>query len=456
MPKWTILELIRNNPNAYKEVLKKRGKDLELADKAHEIDKKYRELLKEVEHLRHEVNKLTDEIKTLSDDSKKKELIEKGKQLKEELKKKEEELDQIEKERIRILYKLPNIIADDVPYGESDDQNLAVYYYGRPKVFKEFEEAFLNQTKGFDVDYTLIDYRPIGHADMAEYVLKLLDTYQAAQVASSRFYYEFNELVLLDFALSLYALEFLRKKGYKITIPPYMIRKDLLFGALDFETFEEMIYKIEDEDLYLIGTAEHALLGMCYKRVLEEDELPIRLAGWSPCFRREAGASGRDTKGAFRVHQFHKVEQFIFCKPDESQELHKELYNNMKELWEGLDIPFRIVVVCTGEMGRAAYKQYDIEAWMPAQGLYREMGSCSNCLDWQGFRANITYAKKDTGERVYVHTLNSTAIAIQRAICAILENCQTEDRVVKIPPVLHKYLKALGFEEKELVPKDQK
>jgi len=203
-----------------------------------------------------------------------------------------------------------------------------------------------------------------------------------------------------------------------------------------------MIYKIEGEDLYLIGTAEHPLLGLYEGRIIREDDLPIKLVGWSPCFRKEAGAHGKDTKGIFRVHQFHKVEQFIFSPPnlEESMKYFNEILNNTEELWQRLGIPYRVVNVCSGELGDHAAIKYDIEAWFPAQNRYREVASISNCLDWQAWRGHIVYREKHTGKENFVYTLNGTAIPTTRAICAILENYQTEEGVVKIPKVLRKYL----------------
>jgi len=276
------------------------------------------------------------------------------------------------------------------------------------------------------------------------------DLERAAKVAGARFYYLLNDLVWLDFALTMYALDFLRRDGFTIVSPPYMMRREAYSGVTAFSDFEEVIYKVEDEDLYLIATSEHPIAAMHMREVLEERELPLLYAGVSPCFRKEAGAHGKDTKGIFRVHQFNKVEQFVFCLPDQSWEWHEKLIENVERLWQGLGIPYRIVNICTGDLGIVAAKKYDLEAWMPAQGKYREMVSCSNCTDWQSYRLDIRFAEeRGKPSKGFVHTLNSTAIATTRAITAIIENFQLEDGRVEIPRVLRKYLEPI-----ESAPKD--
>ncbi|MEM5825626.1 MAG: serine--tRNA ligase, partial [Thermofilaceae archaeon] len=248
----------------------------------------------------------------------------------------------------------------------------------------------------------------------------------------------------------MYALDHLAKKGFRLVIPPYMLRRKPLEGVISFLDFEDMVYKIEGEDLYLIATAEHPLASLHMDETIPRDELPLLYAGLSPCFRKEAGAHGKDTKGIFRVHQFTKVEQFVYCLPDESWEWHERLIRNAEELFQGLGIPYRVVNVCSGDLGVVAAKKYDLEAWMPAQGKYREMVSCSNTTDYQSYRLNIRFAKaKGAPAEGYVHTLNSTAIATTRAITAIVENYQEPDGTVRIPPVLRRYLEVF-----ERAPKD--
>jgi seryl-tRNA synthetase len=242
-------------------------------------------------------------------------------------------------------------------------------------------------------------------------------------------------------ALINFALEELKNKGYVLVEPPFMMRKKPYEGVTDLADFEEMLYKIEEEDLYLIATSEHAIAAMHMNEVLDEKDLPLRYAGISACFRKEAGSHGRDTRGIFRTHQFNKVEQFIFCKPEDSWKMHEELRENAEYLAQKLELPYRLVSVCTGDIGTVAAKKYDLEVWMPAQNSYREIVSCSNCTDYQARRLNIKYREiKGKPPKDFVHTLNSTAIATGRTIVAILENYQQKDGSIIIPTVLRKYM----------------
>ena len=445
---WSILYYVRNNPEKLKWSQKRRGEDVSIVDLAVELDVKWRKLKAEVDELRHQFNKISASIAKLAGDERKKAVAE-AKRLKEELKKREEELKIVERGRKKVLLSIPNIIHETVPYGEDEDDNIPIRYWGKPKVWKEYEEKFKEETKGFNVQYETLDFKPIGHADMVV-KLGLADIERAAKVAGARFYYLYDDLVWLDLALILYSLDYLSRKGFKIVEPPYMLRRAVMEGVVTFSDFEDMIYKVEGEDLYLIATAEHPLAGLHMGETIPEKELPLLYAGVSPCYRKEAGAHGKDTRGIFRVHQFHKVEQFVYSLPEESWEWHERLIRNAEELWQGLGIPYRIVNTCTGDLGAVAAKKYDLEAWMPAQGRYREMVSCSNCTDWQSYRLKIRYAEaKGAPAKGYVHTLNSTAIATQRAITAIIENYQKEDGTVEIPKVLRKYLEPF-----EAAPKD--
>jgi seryl-tRNA synthetase len=270
----------------------------------------------------------------------------------------------------------------------------------------------------------------------------MLDVEAAGKVAGARFYYIFDEIVELNYALINYALDFLSARGFRLVQPPYMLRREIMEGVIALEDFESMIYKVEGEDLYLIGTAEHPIAGLHAGEILDGRVLPLRYAGVSPCFRKEAGAHGKDTKGIFRVHQFEKVEQFVFCKPEQSWSEHELLIRNAEELYRGLGLPYRVVNICIGELGPVAAKKYDLEVWMPAQERYREVVSCSNCTDYQARRLNIRYREAPHVEETrYVHTLNSTAIATERTIVAIIENYQRRDGSVEIPEVLHPYMR---------------
>ncbi|MCE4608969.1 MAG: serine--tRNA ligase [Desulfurococcales archaeon] len=449
---WSILDLIRNNLEEYKRHLARRGIDPSLADRFYEVDWEWRKLLTQVNNIRHEHNVVSRSIGRAKSREEREKLISKARELLNTLNTLEKKLAEIEALRKELLYQLPNIVEDDVPEG-GEEASLPIEFWGTPKVWKGYLEHFKEQTEkyGFKVDYEVIDWKPVGHADMLEYVLKLGNTVKAGEVAGSRFYYVFDDIVWLDMALIMYAIDYLTSKGYTIVTPPYMLRHKIISAVIDLETFKDAIYKVEGEDLYLISTSEHPLAALYYKEEIYDDELPLKLAGISPCFRKEAGAGNRDLKGIFRVHQFHKVEQFIYSLPEESRKLHEELINNAKELFQGLGLPYRIVNIAAGDLGACAVKKYDLEVWMPAQGRYREMVSASNCTDWQSYRLGIRLIRRKGMERGYVHTLNSTAIASTRAITAILENYQREDGVVEIPKILRKYLEPFKNAPKDYI-----
>ncbi|MCC6062459.1 MAG: serine--tRNA ligase, partial [Desulfurococcales archaeon] len=277
------------------------------------------------------------------------------------------------------------------------------------------------------------------------------NTEKAAEVAGSRFYYLFEDLVWLDMALLWFAIDKMTQKGYILVLPPYMLREKIIEAVTDYATIKDAIYKIEGEDLVLIGTAEHSIAALHANEEIDEDRLPLKYVGISPCFRKEAGAGNRDLKGIFRVHQFHKVEQFIFSLPEQSWELHEEITRNAEELFQELGLPYRVVNIASGDLGAPAAKKYDIEVWMPAQAKFREMVSSSNVLDWQSYRLKIRFVRKRGRVKGYVHTLNSTAIASTRTITAILENYQDREGVVEIPKVLRKYLEPFQKAPKDYI-----
>ena len=452
LTQWSVLEALRRDPNIIREALRKRLMDPSLADAAYRIDLEWRRIQTELNELRHRHNVITRKIAAARDPRERQTLIEEAKKLIAERERLEARFRKLDEERRRILYSLPNLVDEDVPVGD-ESAYRPVLYWGKPRVWREHLDAFLEETqaKGFRVDYELIDWKPVGHADMLEKTLKLGDTLKAGEVAGSRFYYLFDDIVWLDLALLLYAMDFLTSKGYVLVTPPYMLRYAVISGVIDVDTFRDAIYKIEGEDLYLIATAEHPLAALYAGEEIYDDELPKRLAGVSPCFRKEAGAGNRDLKGIFRVHQFHKVEQFVYSLPEESRKLHEELIGNAIELFKGLGLPFRVINIPSGDLGACAVKKYDLEVWMPAQGRYREMVSASNCTDWQAFRLSIRLVRRKGMERGYVHTLNSTAIASTRTITAILENFQEPDGTVVIPKVLRKYLEPFKAAPKEII-----
>ncbi|MEM4152796.1 MAG: serine--tRNA ligase [Candidatus Pacearchaeota archaeon] len=409
------IKLIRENPKEVKESLKKRGLDFKDVDLLLELDKKWRDLKKEVESLRAERNKISEKINEAKKQGKKiDDLILHAKELPKKIEKREKELIEIENKREELLEKLPNLVDKSVPVG-SAEKNKVLKVIGKIPKFT---------------------FEPKGHEELL-IGLDCLDIERAAKVAGARFYYLKRELVKLNQALINYALDFLAKKGFILIQPPYMLRRDALKGAINLSAFEEMIYKIENEDLYLIGTAEHALNAYYMNETLQVKDLPIRFAGISPCFRKEAGAHGKDTKGIFRIHQFEKVEQFVFCKPEQASKEFDLILKNSIELYKGLGIPFRVVLLASEDLGRTSAKTVDLEGWFPGQNAYRELGSCSNCLDYQARRSNIKYEEK--GERKYVYTLNNTAIATERMLTCLVENYQQKDGSIRIPKVLQKY-----------------
>jgi len=447
---WSILTLLRTNPDALREAVRKRQMDVKIVDEALELDLYWRKLQAEINELRHQHNVISSAIAKATEGERPK-LLAQAKELRKRLEEAEVELKEVEAKREQALWRLPNIVLEDVPVG-GEEATTPIRFWGRPKVYKEHLDDFRAQTEryGFKVEYDVIEWKPVGHADMLEQVLRLGDTLKASEVAGSRFYYLFEDLVWLDFALLLYAIDKLTAKGYQLVLPPYMLRYNVINGVIDLATFQDAIYKIEGEDLYLIATAEHSLAALYYNEEIYDDELPKKLVGISPAFRKEAGAANKDLKGIFRVHQFHKVEQFIFSKPEESRQLHEEIISNAEELFQGLGLPYRVVNIASGDLGACAAKKYDLEVWMPAQGKYREMVSASNCTDWQAYRLNIRLVRRKGMERgEYVHTLNSTGIASTRTITAILENYQEPDGTVVIPKVLRKYLEPF-----ERAPKD--
>jgi len=416
------IRFIRQNIDLIRKNLERRrdSTKLEAFERFLALDNRTRALQKEIQDLRTLRNRLSREVgklkKSGQDDP---QLVEQSNQVNKRISEIETETDEAQVEQKKIQMSIPNILHESVPYGaDEEDNELVREWGGRP----EF---------GFKVH---------SHVDLLD-SLDIGDLARAAKVAGARFYYLKNELVMLDLAMQQMALDILRKKGYSLIYPPFMMRREPYEGVTDLADFEDVMYKIEGEDLYLIATSEHPIAAMYMGEILEPEELPLKLAGVSTCFRKEAGAHGKDTKGIFRVHQFNKVEQFVFCHPDESWPIHEELIRNEEEYVQALKLPYRIVNVCTGDIGIVAAKKYDLEYWFPGQQKYREGGSCSNCTAYQATRLGIKYRIKRGGtEKAYLHTLNSTMMANTRTLVAILEVYQQEDGSVKIPSALHRYL----------------
>jgi len=421
---------MRAAPEVFRRGLARRGIDPSVVDKCLQLDLERRQLITKVQDLRRRRNKMTEELAAAKKAGLNiSQMVSEMKALGVELESLEERLDRVSKELHQILFNLPNIPHESVPDGSTEDDNVEVRRWGE----------------------AVADNQLLDHVDLLER-LGLADLEAAAKIAGARFYFLKDELVLLNWALIRFALDFLARKGFKIVQPPYMIQRRYMEGVVAFQDFQDMLYKIEGEDLYLVGTAEHPIAGMHADEILDGRILPLRYAGVSPCFRREAGAHGKDTKGIFRVHQFEKVEQFVFCKPSQSWDEHELLIRNAEEIYQALGLPYRVVNICIGELGPIAAKKYDLEVWMPAQRRYRELVSCSNCTDYQANRLEIRYREAPHIEETqYVHTLNSTAIATERTIVAILENYQRRDGSVDIPEVLHPYMHGVT----RLKPKDQ-
>jgi len=416
------IKLIREHPEIVRENLEKRRdvEKLQMLDELLKYDKQWRQQLTKLNELRHEMNLITAEIaklKKAGKDAGKK--IEEARGVEGQIKEIEKLVGEYKEKVDYILMRLPNLLHESVPLGETEEENVPIREWGEIPRF----------------DFPVKD-----HIDLA-LSLDIMDVERASKVAGARFYYLKNEGVLLDMALIQFALNEMIKKGYTPIEPPFMMRRKPYEGVTALSDFEEMLYKVQDEDLYLIATSEHPMAAMFMNEVLNAKDLPIKFVGISANFRKEAGAHGRDTRGIFRTHQFNKVEQFIFCKPEDSWKMHEELIRNAEELVQKLGLPYRVVNVCTGDIGTVAAKKYDIEAWMPAQNRYREIISCSNCTDYQARRLNIKYRERE-GEppKGFVHTLNSTALATGRTIVAILENYQQKDGSVLIPEVLRPFM----------------
>jgi len=415
------LKFIRDNASLVKKDLKKRNdlekvKWIDLVLKKHQ---QYLDLLKKEQELRHRRNLVTDEIRQLKKQGQ--DIKEKIKEAKEFPQKVHELTTKVEALRNEIKYylmRIPNVMHKSVPTGKSEKDNKVLRKFGNAKK---------------------PDFKLKTHEDVIE-SLKLGDFDAAAKVSGRGFYYLLGDLALMELALQKFSIDILTKKGFILAQVPAMLRKKPYEGVTDLKDFETMMYKIENEDLYLIATSEHALAAMYSDKIFNENELPKKFVGVSQCFRKEIGSHGVDEKGLFRVHQFNKVEQFVFCKPEDSWKIFEELIKNSEELYKKLKLPYRITSICTADIGAVASKKYDLEVYMPREG-YKEVVSCSNCTSYQATRLNIKYQKDK--EKEYVHTLNSTAIATSRTLRAILENYQQKDGSVKVPTVLAPYMNGI-------------
>ena len=411
-------KLIKEKPEVIKDMLKARSVEFDLEGLI-DSDQKRREFITKTDELRKKKNQVALNI---SEKKKKGEdissILAEMKSVSEELSKLEVDQNNIEKKYLKLATSIPNLIHESVPIGKDDESNKEIKKWGNIPEF---------------------DFKIKDHIDISE-DLDLVDLERAAKVAGARFYYLKNDLVRLNQALINFGLDFLREKRYSAVQPPYMINRESMEGAVIAEDFEEVIYKIDNQDLYMIGTSEHAMAAMHSKEIIEGKDIPKKYAGISPCFRKEAGAHGRDQKGIFRVHQFDKIEQFVFSKPEDSWKEHEKLLSIAEEFYQKLEIPYRVMLLSTGDTGNISAKTYDIEAWMAGQNAYREIVSCSNCLEYQARRLKIRFRDKTNENTQYVHTLNSTLIATTRVLVAIMENFQTKDGHIRIPEVLQGYM----------------
>ena len=416
------IKLIRDNSDLVKANLAKRGNPeaLQMLDNLVVFDKDWRLNLTKLNDLRHDRKQITIEIAKLKKANQEAtNEVSKAQLVDQKITLMEKQVVEQEQKIRDCLMRLPNLLDESVPLGKDSNDNVELKTWGSVPQFK------------FPIK---------NHIDLA-LELDLIDMERAGKVSGSRFFYLKNEVAMLDMALMSFAIEELSKKGYIPIIPPYLMKREAYEGVTALADFADVLYKEENEDLYLIATSEHPMAAMFMNETLKEQDMPIKLAGISTCFRKEAGAHGKDTRGIFRTHQFNKIEQFIFCKPEDSPKLHDELLQNAEDLLQKIGLPYHVVNVCTGDIGTVAAKKYDIEAWMPAQNGYREVVSCSNCTDYQARRLGIKYREKEgAAPKGTVHTLNSTAIATGRTIVAILENNQNEDGTINIPEAIRKYM----------------
>ncbi|MFP4402013.1 MAG: serine--tRNA ligase [Candidatus Nanoarchaeia archaeon] len=408
------IKLLRENKELVIENLQKRiGFDTTVVDKVLELDKQWRSIKQELDELKSQKNK---ESKAIAQVKKEggdiQEQLSKVKEVAEKINSKEQEEKEALKRRDEVLITIPNLLDSEVPIGADDDENKPIRFSGNKPEFS---------------------FEPKNHIELCEQH-DWVDLERAAKTSGSRFYYLKGDLVLLQTALYQYVLQKLACKGYTPVEVPPMLKREVLADSIPLEDFEEVIYKIEDEDLYLIGTSEHALAAMHKDDTLSHKDLPLKYVGISPCFRKEAGVT-KDSKGIFRVHNFNKLEQFIFSTPEESDKMHNEITQNAEEIFQELELHYQIVDICTGDMGAMATRKFDLEAWLPSQQKYREMVSASNYRDFGARRLNCKY-QTSQGTTELVHTLNSTAIALTRCMVAIIEQHQLENGNVKVPKCL--------------------
>ncbi|MDO8623292.1 MAG: serine--tRNA ligase [archaeon] len=426
------IKIIRENPELVKENIKKKFQNdkLPLVDKVKKLDEEWRKARTEADKLRAERNKISEEInqaKKKKDEKKAVELIKKAKDIPGEIAKLEEKEKTLEIQIKEIMYKIPNILHKSVPIGKDSNDNVEVKKIGKPVVPK---------------------YEILNHAELAEKIHGV-DFDSAREVAGKGFYYLRGELAIVHSAILAFARDYMIKKGFEYVIPPFMIRRKVVEGVMSFQEMDAMMYKIEGEDLYLIGTSEHSMIGRFIDNTLKKEELPLTLTSYSPCFRKEVGAHGLEEKGFYRLHQFEKQEMIVICEPGDSYKWYDKMMQYTVDVFEALDIPVRVLECCSGDLADLKAKSCDVEAWSPRQKKYFEVGSLTNMEEAQARRLNIKI--DDKGKRYFAHTLNNTVLASPRALIALMENNQQKDGSIKIPEALWKYT---GFKEiKKLLTK---
>lgn len=402
------IKFIRENKDLVKKGVEAKNFDSSVVDKLLDLDEKRRKLIAEIEELRSKRNKIS-QAETVSSE---------GKEIKDKLKAKEPELKELEEKFIDLLSRVPNLPSDKAPVGKSDKENVEIKKWGEPRKF---------------------DFAPKDHLELGKN-LGIIDFETGAKVSGSQFYFLYGDGARLELALSMYALDKLSQKGFLPVITPDLAKSRYYLGTGYAPRGDEaQTYVIENEDLGLIATAEVTLAGKHADEIIPEDKLPLKYVGYSHCFRQEAGAYGKYSKGLYRVHQFSKVEMFVYCTPSDSERIHQELLSIEEEIYQELGIPYRVLDMCTGDLGAMAVRKFDVEAWMPGRNDYGEITSTSNCTDYQARNLNIKYKKKD-GTNEYLHMLNGTAIVMSRVPIAIIENFQNEDGSITIPEVLQKWM----------------
>ncbi|WP_304124352.1 serine--tRNA ligase [Methanosphaera cuniculi] len=412
------IKVFRETPEKVIESEQRRFRETDNVEKVIEYDNLWREGLKRLNDLRSEKNKLSKSFKQAKKDGNIQDVIAQSKQVAEEIKQLEPKIEEYEKIRDEYRYKVGNIIDDKVPISDTEDDNQVIKTYGEKPDFN------------FDA---------LNHVDLIEKI-DGADLQTASEIAGSRFYYLKEDILALNLALIQFAINELKENGYTPMQTPFFIKSEVAAETSELSEFEETLYKVENEDLYLIATAEQTLAALHRNEIIDDEQLPLRYAALSTCFRKEAGSHGKDTLGIFRVHQFEKIEQFIYTTPDQSSEEHQRLLSVTEGIYQKLNLPYQIVAIVSSALNDNAAIKYDLEAWFPGSETYRELVSCTNCTDYQARKINTRYGKAGSGDAQILHTLNSTAIATERTICCILENYQQEDGSVRIPDVLVPYM----------------